>query len=138
VEVSKDLFGPEIDAAFAGITVGKLDNGDTLRPEEEDEGDDPEPDCDAAVGRDGRDDVQVEDGDDKEEDKIAASEGADEFGGGLCRRGQVCLISAAKAASERFGIAALKRCATQKQEPTELRSADSRGRLPPHEHCFPA
>jgi hypothetical protein len=33
-----------------------------LRPEEEDEGDDPEPDGYAAVGGDGGDYIQVEDG----------------------------------------------------------------------------
>jgi hypothetical protein len=50
VEVAEDFFGPEIDAAFAGITVSEFDHGDALRPEEEDEGDDPEPDGNAAVG----------------------------------------------------------------------------------------
>ena len=97
VEVAEDFFGPEIDAAFAGITVGEFDDGDALRPEEKDEGDDPEPDGDAAVGGDGRDDVEVEDGDDEEEDEIAASEGADEVGrGGLGGGGQVALLASEK------------------------------------------
>ena len=38
VEVAEDFFGPEIDAAFAGITVGEFDDGDALRPEEKDAG----------------------------------------------------------------------------------------------------
>ena len=80
MEVAEDFFGPEIDSAFAGIAVSEFDDGDALRPEEEDEGDDPEPDGDAAVGGDGGDYVQVEDGDYEEEDEIAASEGADEVG----------------------------------------------------------
>src|ERR1700691_4239502 len=68
VEVAENFFGPEIDSAFAGITVGEFDDGDALRPEEEDEGDEPEPDSDAAVGGNRGDYVQVEDGDYKEED----------------------------------------------------------------------
>ena len=78
VEVAEDFFGPEIDAAFAGIAVGEFDDGDALRPEEKKERDDPEPDGDAAVGRDGGDDIEIEDGDYEEEDEIAASEGADQ------------------------------------------------------------
>src|SRR5882762_1272399 len=75
VEVAEDFFGPEIDSAFAGIAVGEFDDGDALRPEEKKKRDDPEPDGDAAVGGDGRDYVQVEDGDHEEEDEVAASEG---------------------------------------------------------------
>src|SRR5712691_6022325 len=33
VEVAEDFFGPEVDAAFAGIAMGELDDGDALRPE---------------------------------------------------------------------------------------------------------
>ena len=78
VEVAEDFFGPEIDSTFAGIAVGKLDDGNALRPEEKKKGDDPEPDGDAAIGGDGGDDVEVEDGDYEKEDEIAASEGADQ------------------------------------------------------------
>ena len=65
--------------------MGEFDDRDALRPEEKDEGDDPEPDGDAAVGRDRGDYVQVEDGDDEEKDEIAATESADQVGrdGGL-------------------------------------------------------
>jgi len=34
VEVAEDFFGPEVDAAFAGIAVGKFDDRDALRPKE--------------------------------------------------------------------------------------------------------
>ena len=68
VKVAENFFRPEIDAAFAGITMGEFDDGDALRPEEKKKRDDPEPDGDAAVGRDGRDYVQIEDGDYEEED----------------------------------------------------------------------
>ena len=37
VEVAEDFFGPEIDSAFAGITVGEFDDGDALRKEKEEE-----------------------------------------------------------------------------------------------------
>jgi len=85
VEVAEDFFSPEIDAAFAGIAVGKLDNGNALRPEKQEEGDDPEPDGNASVRGDGGDYVQVKDSNDEKQDEIAASEGADQvrLGGGL-------------------------------------------------------
>src|ERR1700686_1518933 len=83
VEIAEDFFRPEVDAAFAGIAVREFDDGDALRPEEKKKGDDPEPDGDAAVGGDGRDDIEVEDGDYEEEDEIAAPEGADEVGLGV-------------------------------------------------------
>jgi len=99
--------------------VGEFDDGDALGPEEEDEGDDPEPDGDAAVGGDGGDDVEVEDGYDEKEDEVAASEGADELGvGGLWLGGQVFVYpQRLKPLFVLFVIAALKRCATQKQIP---------------------
>jgi hypothetical protein len=61
-----------------------------LRPKKKNQGDDPEPDGDATVGGDGGDYVQIEDCDDKEQDEIAAPEGADEvwLGGGLGGDGQ--------------------------------------------------
>jgi hypothetical protein len=68
--------------------VSKFDDGDTLRPKEQSERNDPEPDGDAAVGSNGGDDVQIEDGDYEEKDEIAAPEGADELWlGGLGRGG---------------------------------------------------
>ena len=90
MEVAEDFLRPEINAAFAGIAMGEFDYGDALRPEKKKKRDDPEPDGDAAVGRDGGDDVQVKDCDYKEKDKIAASEGADQVGlsGGLGGGGQ--------------------------------------------------
>ena len=90
VEVAEDFFGPEIDSAFAGIAVSEFDYGDALRKEEEEERDDPEPDCDPAVGGDGRDYVEIEDGNYEQENEIAAPEGADQvrLGGGLGGGGQ--------------------------------------------------
>src|SRR5713226_944212 len=65
VEVAEDLFGPEIDAALTRITVGQFDDGDALRPEKKQQGQEPKPDGNAAVGRDGRNHVEVDDRDDK-------------------------------------------------------------------------
>jgi hypothetical protein len=76
VEVAEDFLGPQIDAAFSGIAMGQFDDGDALRPEKEQQGNDPEPDCDAAVGRDGWNDVQIEDGDYEEQNQVPAAKDA--------------------------------------------------------------
>src|ERR1700733_2835381 len=68
VEVAEDFFGPEVDSAFTGIAVREFDDSDALRPEEKKKRSDREPKGDAAIGGDGGDDVQVEYGDDEEED----------------------------------------------------------------------
>ncbi len=84
MKVAEDFFRPEIDAPLAGITMGQFDDRDALRPEEKEERDDPKPYGHAAISRDGRNDVQIEDGNDEEQHEIAASEGADQvrlFGG---------------------------------------------------------
>ena len=62
VEVAEDFLGPQIDAAFSGIAMGQFDDGDALRPEEQEQRNDPQPDRDAAVGRNRRNHVQIEDG----------------------------------------------------------------------------
>jgi len=80
VEVAEDFFGPEIDAALARIAMREFDDGDALRPEEEEERNQPEPDGDAAVGGDRGDDVEIEYRDDEEEDEVKASEDAFEVG----------------------------------------------------------
>ena len=74
MEVAEDFLGPEVDAAFAGIAVRELDDGDALRPEKEHERNDPQPDGDAAVGGDRRNDIQIEDGDDEEQNEVPASQ----------------------------------------------------------------
>ena len=86
--MAEDLFRPEVDATFAGITVRQIDDSDALRTEKKKKRDDPEPDGDAAVGRDGGDNVEIKNRDYEEEDEVAASEGADEaWRGGLGRLG---------------------------------------------------
>ena len=95
VEVAENFFGPEINSAFAGIAMGEFDDGDALRPEKKNEGDDPQPDGDAAIGRDGWDDVEIENGHDEEKNEVAAPEGADQvrLGGGLGGGGQSSVVS---------------------------------------------
>jgi hypothetical protein len=75
--------------------MGEFDNGDALRPEKKNEGDDPQPDGDAAIGRDGWDDVEIENGHDEEKNEVAAPEGADQvrLGGGLGGGGQSSVVS---------------------------------------------
>src|SRR5580704_16032524 len=65
MEVAEDFFGPEIDAAFTGIAMREFDHSDPLRPEEEEQGDDPQPDGDSAVGCNRRNDIEVEDRNDE-------------------------------------------------------------------------
>src|SRR5579864_3881439 len=66
VEVAEHFFGPEIHPAFAGIPVREFDDSDALGEEKKKQGDDPEPDSDAAIGCDGWDYVEIEDCDHKE------------------------------------------------------------------------
>ena len=65
MEVAKYFLGPEVDAAFSGIAVSEFNDGDALRPEKKQQRDYPKPDGDAAVAGDGRNHVQIEDGDDE-------------------------------------------------------------------------
>src|SRR5262249_14960897 len=68
MEVTEDFLSPQIDSAFARIAMSQLDDGDSLGPKKEQERNDPEPYCHAAVGRNRGDDVEVENGDDKQQD----------------------------------------------------------------------
>ncbi len=76
MEIAEDFLRPKVDAAFAGIAVGEFNDGDALRPEEEHERNDPQPDGDAAVCGDGWQDVEIEDGDNEKEHEVALSEHA--------------------------------------------------------------
>ncbi len=73
MKIAEDFLGPEIDSAFAGIAMGQLNDGDALRPEKEQQGNEPEPNGDAAIRGDGRDDVEVKNGDDEKENQIATA-----------------------------------------------------------------
>ena len=68
MEVTENFFGPEIDAAFAGITVGEFDDSDALGKEKRMSEMIQSQDGDAPVSSNGGDDVQVEDGDHEQED----------------------------------------------------------------------
>ena len=73
-----------------GWSVLELDDGDALRPEEKYERNDPKPDCDTAVCGDRWDDVEIEDGDDEQENEVGASEDTAEMRSRI-RRGRVCV-----------------------------------------------
>src|SRR5262249_50567323 len=96
VEVAKDFFGPEIDAAFAGITGSEFDHRNSLRPEEQEQRDDPEPDGYATVGRNRRNDVQVKNGDHEQQNQIAPAENAFEMGLGFRGGDLDCQLSSPK------------------------------------------
>src|SRR5581483_8212260 len=59
VKVAENFFGPEINSAFAGIAMRQLNDGDSLRPKEKYQRDDPQPDGDASVGGDRRHYIQI-------------------------------------------------------------------------------
>ena len=65
MEVAEDFLGPQIHTAFAGITMGKLNHRDALRPEEQQKGDDPQPNRHPTVGGDRRHDIEIEHRDDE-------------------------------------------------------------------------
>src|SRR5258708_40140103 len=65
VEVPEYFLGPEVDAALARITMREFNHGDALRPEEQYERDNPQPHRYATIGADGRNDVEVENSDNK-------------------------------------------------------------------------
>ena len=54
----------------------EFDHRDPLRPEKQQQRNDPQPDGYAPVGGDARDDVQIEYGNDKQQHQIKASEDA--------------------------------------------------------------
>src|SRR5437016_8706566 len=84
VEVSEDFLGPEVHAALTRKAMREFNHGDTLWPEEQREGDDPQPDRYAAIGGDGRNDVEVEDGDNKKQNEVPASQHPAQAGRFLC------------------------------------------------------
>ena len=73
VEIAKNFFGPEINAAFPRIAVSQFDDCDALRPEEQQQGDDPEPNSHAAICSNRRHDVQIKNGYDKEQHQVPAA-----------------------------------------------------------------
>src|SRR5713226_8393924 len=65
VEVAEYPFRPKIYATLTRIAVRQLDDRDALRPEKKQQSQGPKPDGYATIGRDGRNHVEVDDGDDK-------------------------------------------------------------------------
>ena len=90
VEVSELLLRPKINAAFTRIAMRELDNGNALRPEKQQDRNDPQPDRDAAVCRDRRHHVQIKDRDDEKQHQVPASQDTLEMRliGGIARARQ--------------------------------------------------
>src|SRR6266446_7008392 len=76
VEVAENFLRPKIDAAFSRVTMSELNHGNALRPEKKNQRDHPQPDRDAAVGGDRRNNIQVENGDDEEENEVSLAQNA--------------------------------------------------------------
>src|SRR5450755_2286380 len=59
VEVAKDFLRPQIHSTLARISMRKFDHGNTLRPKEEQQRNQPEPNRDSAIRSDRGDNVQI-------------------------------------------------------------------------------
>ena len=70
MEVTEDFFRPQINTTFARITLRQFDHGNSLRPEEKKKRGQPEPDSHAAIGGDGRHDIQIKNGNNKQQNQI--------------------------------------------------------------------
>jgi hypothetical protein len=80
VGVAEELPRPEVDPPFLGIPGRELRYRDALREEEQQERPDPESDRRKSSRRSDRDQVEVQYGDDVEEDEIPESQGARKLG----------------------------------------------------------
>ena len=76
MEIAEHLLGPQVDAALTGIAMGKFDDRDSLRPEEEKKRNNPQPDRYPAVRRNGRQYIEIEDGNDEEQNEVPAPQNA--------------------------------------------------------------
>src|SRR5271169_1500639 len=74
VEVAEHFFCPQINAAFTGVTMREFDHRDPLRPEKQEQRDQPQPDGYASVGRDAGYDIEIEYGNHKQQHQVEASE----------------------------------------------------------------
>src|ERR1039457_5712821 len=67
MKVAKDLFGPQVDSALSGIAMRKLDHSDSLLSKKQRQRDDPEPYRHATIRGDGRNNVEIEHGNHKQQ-----------------------------------------------------------------------
>ena len=65
MEVAEYPLGPEVHAALTGIAVRQFDDRDALRPEKQQQRQRPQPHRYSAVGGDGRNHIEVNDGHNK-------------------------------------------------------------------------
>ncbi len=76
MKVAENTLGPEVDAALARIAVGQLDYRDALRPEEQQKSENPQPDGDRAVRRDGGNHVQIHHRHHEQQNQVPTAEDA--------------------------------------------------------------
>src|SRR5438309_1475959 len=67
LKFAEDFLCPEVYATFAGIALREFDHCNALWPEKQDQRNDPKPDRDAAISRDGWKNIEVKDGDDEKQ-----------------------------------------------------------------------
>src|SRR6185437_1840787 len=76
VPITENFFGPQVHAALPRKTMGEFDHGNALWPKKQTECDDPQPNRNAAVGRNGGKNVQVEDCHDKKQNEVPTAQSA--------------------------------------------------------------
>src|SRR4029077_6298039 len=94
MEVAEDFLGPQVHSTLSWIAVSQLDHSDALWPEEQQQSDDPQPDCDPAVGRNRRNHIQIEDRDHEQQDQVPPAEYSLQMrlGGVVIFGGQMALL----------------------------------------------
>ncbi len=83
MEISEDFLGPKVDAAFAGIAVRELNDRNSLRPEKQNKGNDPEPNGDAAVSGYRRNDIQIKNGNNEKQNEVHTPQDTPQVWSGL-------------------------------------------------------
>jgi len=83
---SPNLLGPKIDATFSRVAMSEFDLRRSPVAREKNQGNHPQPDRDAAVGRDGGKNIQVENGDDKKKNEVPFAQNPAQVGRFLCAR----------------------------------------------------
>jgi hypothetical protein len=75
MKVTEYFLRPQIDAAFTRVTVSQLNHRNPLRPEKKHQRNNPQPDGDAAIGRNARNHIQIENCNDEQRDEVPTAEG---------------------------------------------------------------
>src|ERR1700690_2648737 len=123
MEIAEHFLCPQIDATLSRITMGQLNHRNALRPEEQNDRNNPEPDGHAAVGRNARHDIEVEHGYNEQPDKIPAPQSAFQVASNRLRYG--CLGQMSLPCSTFFEQCNWRRTAGCRPSPDLMACADS-------------